>query len=94
MSTKLRILPWASMNLDLSADFGISEINLNKETATDTTLQSSSLEILFVMEGGVKIKSDKSELSLHRGQAAAVLPDTVYTISTLGDALIYKAFVP
>lgn len=76
------------------ADFGISEINLNKETATDTTLQSSSLEILFVMEGGVKIKSDKSELSLHRGQAAAVLPDTVYTISTLGDALIYKAFVP
>lgn len=75
-------------------DFGISEIHLNKEIATDATLQSSSLEILFVMEGGVKIKSDKSELSVHKGQSVVVLPDTVYTISTIGDALLYKAFVP
>ena len=72
-------------------DFGISKLELNPgDTYTATT---TSLEIIVVMEGALEINGTNN-LSLKKGEAAAILYGDTYKISTSEHTLAYKAFVP
>ena len=77
-------------------DFGIQKIEI--KTNASSSAQSSSGEILLVMEGDIAI-ADSSEASdehlhLFRGEACYILPDTKYTLSSNEGGVAYKAFVP
>ncbi len=72
-------------------DFGISKIELS--AAQTHTGKASSLEIIVVMEGEMRLTGSVS-LSLKKGEAVAILPEETYIISTREKLLAYKAFVP
>jgi len=74
------------------SDFGISKIELHPGEAYDNT--SASLEIFVVMEGEMEIKGSVNNLSVKKGEAAAILFNETYQISTGSHVLAYKAFVP
>ena len=59
-------------------DFGISKIELKTGEVLDGT--SSSLEIIVVIEGAVTFNGSNN-LSIKKGEAAAILPGENYTIT-------------
>jgi len=74
------------------SDFGIGKIELHPGEAYNNT--SASLEIFVVMEGEMEIKGSVNNLSVKKGEAAAILFNETYQISTGSYVLAYKAFVP
>lgn len=69
-------------------DFGISKIELSAKQALKST--SASLEIITVMEGELQVNN----LLLKKGENCAILSGETYRLSTPGNVLAYKAFVP
>jgi len=69
-------------------DFGISAIKL--EYGREYISKSKSAEIFLVIKGEVHC----TNLICKRGEAFVVLPDTRYTIRSVENAVLYKAFVP
>ena len=72
-------------------DFGISKIELKQSQTYNGT--ASSLEIIVAIDGEMKI-SGTNNLSIQRGETAAILCGETYNISTLSSVMAYKAFVP
>lgn len=70
-------------------DFGLSKIEL----AVGTIYQSNSfsLEILIVTEGSVIVNQS---MVLKKGEAAAILSNTDYSLTATGKTTLFKAFVP
>jgi len=72
-------------------DFGISKIELKQSQTYSGT--ASSLEIIVAIDGEMQI-SGTNNLSIKRGETAAILCGETYNISTLSSVMAYKAFVP
>lgn len=74
------------------ADFGISKIEL----ASGKTFkgEASSLEIWVIIKGTINVTGASNNLDAHKGQAVAILPGEIFTVTASEEALIYKAFVP
>jgi len=72
-------------------DFGISKIELKQSQTYRGT--ASSLEIIVAIDGEMQI-SGTNNLSIKRGEAAAILCGETYNISTPSSVMAYKAFVP
>ena len=70
-------------------DFGLSKIELKAGEAYQAT--SFSLEILLVTEGSVLVNQF---MVLKKGEAAAILAETQYSLTATGNCTIFKAFVP
>lgn len=70
-------------------DFGLSKIDLNIGEAYQGS--SYSLEILIVTEGSVLLNQS---MVLKKGESAAILANSNYTLTATGTATIFKAFVP
>lgn len=70
-------------------DFGIARIEL--EAKRPYTSRSSSLELMFVTEGGALINNS---IVLKKGEAIAVFANQSYTIEASGHCTLFKAFVP
>lgn len=73
-------------------DFGLSMLQLEKGQSYSST--SSSLEIFFIIEGAVTIADSTTTVVLKRGQAAAILTATNYSLNASEKAVVFKAFVP
>jgi len=72
-------------------DFGIAKIALTAgQQATGT---AESLEIITIIEGTLQV-AGANTIHAKKGEAVAILPGAVYTITTTGSVLAYKAFVP
>ena len=72
-------------------DFGISKIELKQSQTYNGT--ASSLEIIVAIDGEMQI-SGTNNLSIKRGEAAAILCGETYNISTPSSVMAYKALVP
>lgn len=72
-------------------DFGITKIALVAGQQAEGI--AASLEIIVVMEGSLQA-SGSNTVSAVKGEALAILPGEVYTITTTSSTLAYKAFVP
>jgi mannose-6-phosphate isomerase len=72
-------------------DFGISKIELKQSQTYRGT--ASSLEIIVAIDGEMQI-SGTNNLSIKRGETAAILCGETYNISTPSSVMAYKAFVP
>jgi len=72
-------------------DFGISKIELKQSQTYNGT--ASSLEIIVAIDGEMQI-SGTNNLSIKRGETAAILCGETYNISTPSSVMAYKAFVP
>lgn len=73
-------------------DFGISKIELQAGEGFRHT--ASSLEIIVVLSGSIDIQGTNS-VTVHKGEAVAILAGESYIISALaGGVLAYRAFVP
>lgn len=70
-------------------DFALTRIQLNAHFTYEHA--SSSPEILIVTEGGVIINQ---QLVLKRGESIYVLPGTTYSITSSGEATLFRAWVP
>jgi mannose-6-phosphate isomerase len=74
-------------------DFGINKIEMTggqKFTATST-----SLEIMIAIEGGAIINSRNGiNMVIKQGESVAIFPHEEYSVSTSGNCLLFKAFVP
>lgn len=70
-------------------DFGLSKIDLNAGAGYQAS--SFSLEILIVTEGSVLVNQN---MVLKKGEAAAILAETQYSLTATGNCTIFKAFVP
>lgn len=73
-------------------DFGLSMIQL--ENGQNYSSKTSSLEILFVIEGEVAISDSATTINLSKGQAGAILVDIDYSLTSTGNAIVFKAYVP
>lgn len=74
-------------------DFGLSMLRLKNEQTINST--SFSLEIYFVEQGRISLQSGDQTLILEKGNAAAILSNTEYTITAAQENTIaFKAFVP
>lgn len=69
-------------------DFGISGVKLKK--GDEYIAESNAAEIFLVMQGEVNCDC----LTCTKGEAFVVLPGTEYTLKSIKDAVLYKAFVP
>jgi mannose-6-phosphate isomerase len=58
------------------------------------SLESTSAEIILVLEGGIEITSSGRNILLSKGMAAFVLAETAYSLQTNGEADVFKASVP
>jgi len=74
-------------------DFELSEIKLDKNKHYRST-QTTSAEILIIMEGTVTVDFDSKSLSFRKGESFFVEANTVYTIKTADNCLLFKAKVP
>jgi len=72
-------------------DFGIRRIELSRPQTYSSN--ASSLEIIVVIDGEMNI-SGENNLSIRKGEAAAILAGESYNISTPSSVSAYKAFVP
>jgi len=70
-------------------DFGLSKIDLNAGAIYNS--KSFSLEILIVTEGSVLVNNS---MVLKKGEAAAILAETEYSLTATGNSTLFKAFVP
>ena len=70
-------------------DFGLSKIELNAGEAYQA--KSFSLEIIIVTDGSVLVNQS---MVLKKGEAAAILAETKYSLTATGNCTIFKAFVP
>jgi mannose-6-phosphate isomerase len=70
-------------------DFQLSRIELT----SSVSLNSQSMEILFVYDGKLSIESKHSAVKASRGEAFVVPANTLYRLAG-SDAIIYRAAVP
>jgi mannose-6-phosphate isomerase len=73
-------------------DFGINVLNVNSNNKI--VASSTSLEIIVVIAGEIFIEGTGKTLVVTKGQAVAILPEELYSITSSSGGLIYKAFVP
>jgi len=73
-------------------DFGLSMIQLDEGLEyVNTTM---SLEIFFVIDGDVVLEDKVNTITLTKGQAAAILANTDYSLNATEKATVFKAYVP
>src|SRR5439155_21594321 len=72
-------------------EFELYQYQLNNESVS---LQTHSAEIVLVLKGNARLQSGKEELHLQKGEAAFVVADTVYSISSSDLAEVFRATVP
>ena len=72
-----------------ATDFAVSKIGLNNQCYEHV---STTIEIILVMEGKVKVQTQKMELILNKGEAFVVTVNVSYTIAG-GRAVLFKAKV-
>jgi mannose-6-phosphate isomerase len=70
-------------------DFGLSKIELSAGAMYNAN--SFSLEIIIVTEGSVLVNQS---MVLKKGEAAAILAETEYSLTATGNCTLFKAFVP
>lgn len=70
-------------------DFGLSKIDLNPGAMYQG--KSFSLEIFIVTEGSVLVNNT---MVIKKGEAAAILAATDYSLTATGNCTLFKAFVP
>lgn len=70
-------------------DFGLSKISLEK--GMEFQSETYSLEIFIVTEGSLLLSQ---KMVLKKGECAAILAKTKYTLLAPGHATVFKAFVP
>ena len=73
-------------------DFGIHKITLAANEQLES--KATSLEIWVLMKGEATFENSKTNLTVQKGQAVAILPDEPFTVTATKDTLMYKAFVP
>ncbi|MBN8838138.1 MAG: mannose-6-phosphate isomerase, class I [Sphingobacteriia bacterium] len=74
-------------------DFGINAIEMHGGQTTSAS--SSSFEIIIAVEGGGIINgSSGANMTIKQGEVVAILPGEDYTITSSGNCLLIKAFVP
>lgn len=73
-------------------DFVIGKIAIDR--AAKYANRAFSLEILITLEGSAALKAGGDTLSLERGEAALVTSGTGYTLTTEGEAVVFKASCP
>ncbi|MCP4882201.1 MAG: mannose-6-phosphate isomerase, class I [Flavobacteriales bacterium] len=73
-------------------DFELSEVIINQEHAYN--VQSTSVEIYILMEGEAEVIEKNTSLQLKKGESFLALADAKFRISTLSDAVFYKATTP
>ncbi|MFT4202677.1 MAG: mannose-6-phosphate isomerase, class I [Chitinophagaceae bacterium] len=73
-------------------DFGLSMIQL--EDGQEWRSKTTSLEILFLVEGDVFVSGPANMLTLQKGQAVAILTDSEYMLKATERTTVFKAFVP
>jgi mannose-6-phosphate isomerase len=76
----------------IAKDFELSKIEL-KEAVTHTSV-SNSVEILMALNGAATLLQADESISIEKGQAILIKPNTTYTINTDSTVEIYKASVP
>ena len=73
-------------------DFEVSRINVS---ATDNYEHlSTSLEIMIVKSGFLKVESEQTSIEAKKGEVIAVVANTRYNLMAQSDAEIYKASCP
>jgi mannose-6-phosphate isomerase len=72
-------------------EFELHQYQINND---NIALQTYSAEIILVLNGLVELQSGEAELNLSKGEAAFILADTVYSISSTGAAEVFRASVP
>jgi mannose-6-phosphate isomerase len=70
-------------------DFGLSKIELNAGATYQA--KSFSLEIIIITDGSVLVNQS---MVLKKGEAAAILAETQFSLTATGNCTIFKAFVP
>jgi len=70
-------------------DFGLSKISLKQ--GTEYQSETYSLEIFIVTEGSVLLNQ---HMVLKKGESAAILAKTKYSLLATGHTTVFKAFVP
>jgi mannose-6-phosphate isomerase len=73
-------------------DFELSQLILNNTSAYSST--SKTAEILIVIEGEVEVVENKTSLKLGRGDTAVLVADSSYKVTTISNAILYKATTP
>jgi mannose-6-phosphate isomerase len=76
----------------LAPDFELSRIELSNSKRYQS--KAKTAEILFVLEGKVKVVEGASSLSLGKGDAVFIKATSDYRISALTSSILYKATTP
>ena len=76
----------------IAKDFELSKIALTE--AITHHAQSNSVELLILLEGRATFTQKNEVMSLKKGQAILIKPNTTYSIKTATQVEIYKASVP
>ena len=76
----------------IAKDFELSKVELT-ESVTHSSI-SNSLEILMALEGTAILTQNNESISIEKGKAILIKPNTSYTINTASKVEIYKASVP
>ncbi|WP_282073812.1 mannose-6-phosphate isomerase, class I [Polaribacter atrinae] len=76
----------------IAKDFELSKIEL-KEGITHTS-HSNSVEILMALNGAATLLQNDESISIEKGQAILIKPNTSYKVETNSEVEIYKASVP
>lgn len=73
-------------------DFELSQIQLNENDTYQH--KSSTVEVIFVLDGDIEIIDDDLKLNLIKGQSLLILVNANYKITTSSSAILYKATTP
>ncbi|ALJ03732.1 mannose-6-phosphate isomerase [Pseudalgibacter alginicilyticus] len=76
----------------IAPDFELSKIDISSVKAYQS--QSKTAQIIMIIEGQAEIKEGNTVLTLKKGESAFLKAQSVYSISTLTSAIIYKATAP
>lgn len=73
-------------------DFELSQINLNNGKKYNS--RSKTVQIIMAIEGDAEIQENSTCLNLKSGEAALLLANSSYRITTKSSAILYKATTP
>ena len=74
-------------------DFELSQINIQKNKQYRST-QTSSAAVIIVMNGKASVNFDGKKLLVSKGESFFVEADTIFSVQTKEECLLFKAKVP
>ena len=60
----------------------------------NVAIQSTSAEIVLVLDGTVQVSARNTEIKVEKGQAVFVIADSSYGLSASEPSVIFRASVP